>query len=282
MGPVLPISLAAIILIIGLVFFVRRRHRRARQVYQHHLEDALADGVLTEAEAEELANLRRDNGLSETEVRMVALSIYRRALHNAMADSRITTEEDATLRRLQKLLGLGDADLKEDRQQMQRVHLLAQIERGQLPRVDAPVTLDAGETCHWVVQARLAQRLTIPGPARPPITGLSFQVNDGAPFPVEGERSALRENEEILPLDLGMLLVTSRRILFRGARRTAVLPHVKLEVIELFADGIRLDGAGAEPALFLLDDAELTAAILLAAARARRLDLRGAVPGRSA
>jgi hypothetical protein len=279
---VLPISIAAIILIIGTVFFLRRRQNRARDLYQHHLEDALADGVLTEAEAEELANLRRHNGLSETEVRMVALSIYRRALHNAMADSRITPEEEATLRRLQKLLGLGDADLKEDRQQMQRVHLLAQIERGQLPQVDAPVGLDTGETCHWVVQARLAQRLTIPGPARPPITGLSFSVTEAAPFRVEGERSPLRENEEILPLDLGMLLVTSRRVLFRGARRTAVLPHVKLEAIELYADGIRLDGAGAEPALFLLDDAELTAAIVLAAARARRLDLRGAAPGRSA
>lgn len=283
MPSALIIGVAAITLILGIAAFLRRKHSRARELYQHHLEDALADGVLTEDEAHELASLRQDHALSEAEVRMVALTIYRRALHNAMADSRITTEEEATLRRLQKLLGLGDADLKEDRRQMQRVHLLAKIERGELPRVDAPVALDSGEICHWVVQARLAQKLTIPGPARPPLASLQFQVNEGGPFHVQGERSALRDNEEILPLDLGMLLVTSRRILFRGARRSAALPHVKLEALELFEDGIRLEAASAEPSLlFLLDDAELSAAILLAAARARRLDLRGAVPGRSA
>ena len=32
-------------------FFLRKRRIRARELYQHHLEDALADGVLTEEEA---------------------------------------------------------------------------------------------------------------------------------------------------------------------------------------------------------------------------------------
>src|SRR5688572_32936026 len=91
-------------------FFFRKRRIRARKLYQHHLEDALADGVLTEEEAEELASMRHDHALTEAEVRMVALTIYRRALDNAIADSRITADEDATLRRLQKLLALGDAD----------------------------------------------------------------------------------------------------------------------------------------------------------------------------
>jgi hypothetical protein len=265
MALALLISAAAISVVVGIILFLRRKQSRAREQYQHYLEDALADGVLTEEEAEELANLRQDNALSEAEVRMVALTIYRRALHNAMADSRVTSDEESTLRRLQKLLGLGEADLKEDRQQMQRVHLLARIERGDLPRVDAPVALDNGEVCHWVVQARLAQKLTIPGPARPPLAHLRFRV------------------EEILPLDLGMLLVTNRRILFRGARRSAALPHIKLECVELYQDAVRLTSVPNEPScLFLLDDAELTAAILLTAARGRRLDLRGTVPGRSA
>src|SRR5687768_16423224 len=105
--------------------FLRRKRLRGRELYQHYLEDALADGVLSEAEADELAGMREENALTEAEVRIVALTIYRRALANAMAHSRITADEDATLRRLQKLLSLNDADLREDRQQMQRVHMLA-------------------------------------------------------------------------------------------------------------------------------------------------------------
>jgi hypothetical protein len=263
-------------------FFLRKRRLRARELYQHHLEDALADGVLTEEEAEELASVRQDHALSEAEVRMVALTIYRRALRNAMADARITTDEDKTLQRLQKLLGLNETDLRADREQMQRVHLLARIERSELPVVNAPVALDGAERCHWVVQARLAQKLTIPGSARPPLARDTFQVDTNTPFHVATERSTLQQSDEVLPLDIGMLLITSRRTLFRGARKTATLPHVKLDSLELYADGIRLGTAGdGSGLLFLVDDAELTAAILLAAARARRTEIKN-IPGRSA
>ena len=266
----------------AIAFTLRRRRTHARELYQHHLEDALADGILTEDEAERLASLREDKALSAEEVRMVALTVYRRALRSAMSDSRITLEEDETLQRLQKLLGLNPTDLKGDRDQLQRVHLLARIERGELPRVSTPVPMDSGEVCHWVVQARLAQKLTIPGPARPPLARASFLVEAATPFHITGERDSLHASEDIMPLDLGMLLITSRRTLFRGARRTAVLPHLKLVRMELYSDGIRLETGDGGPGLFLLvDDAELTAAILLTAARGRRSELRGA-SGRTA
>ncbi|HSL69465.1 MAG TPA: hypothetical protein VK864_04445 [Longimicrobiales bacterium] len=275
MQPILVIVGAVLFAGLATVLFLQLQRRRmhARELYQHHLEDALADGVLSEEEAEELASLREEKALTEAEVRMVALSIYRRALQNAISDSRVTANEDATLRRLQKLLGLEDADLRDDRQQMQRVHVFARIERGELPRVAAPVELEGAEICHWVVQARLAQRLTIPGPPRPPLVSLQFTVDDATPFHVSGTRDALKPAEEVLPLDLGMLLVTNRRTLFRGARRTSSLPHIKLNSIRLFHDGLLLDSSDGQPVLFLVDDAELTAAVLLTAARARRHDL---------
>jgi hypothetical protein len=276
------IGLLVVIVLAGLTtVMLQRRRLEARELYQHHLEDALADGVLSEEEAERLASLREDNALSSEEVRMVALTLYRRALRNAMADARITQDEETTLQRLQKLLGLSPADLRDDRDQLQRVHLLARIERDELPRVNAPVSLDNGEICHWVVQARLAQKLTIPGPARPPLARVSYRIDTVGPFVVSGERDALRSSDEILPLDVGMLLVTSRRTMFRGARRTATLAHLKLERLELYADGLRLEvGDGGPGLLLLVDDAELTAAIAITAARARRAELRGA--GRTA
>jgi hypothetical protein len=276
------IGLLVVIVLAGLTtVMLQRRRLEARELYQHHLEDALADGVLSEEEAERLASLREDNALSSEEVRMVALTLSRRARRTAMADARITQDEETTLQRLQKLLGLSPADLRDDRDQLQRVHLLARIERDELPRVNAPVSLDNGEICHWVVQARLAQKLTIPGPARPPLARVSYRIDTVGPFVVSGERDALRSSDEILPLDVGMLLVTSRRTMFRGARRTATLAHLKLERLELYADGLRLEvGDGGPGLLLLVDDAELTAAIAITAARARRAELRGA--GRTA
>src|SRR5438067_7920849 len=94
--------------------FLRRRRVGGRALYQQHLERALADGILTEEEIQELASVRAARDLSDAEVRMVAVSLYRRALKDAIADSRITQEEDATLQRLRTQLGLSDADLAAD------------------------------------------------------------------------------------------------------------------------------------------------------------------------
>jgi hypothetical protein len=102
-------------------------------------------------------------------------------------------------------------------------------------------------------------------------------------FSAAGNREALRPREEILPVDLGMFVVTSRRAIFQGARRTVSVPHARLEHILLYQDGIRMDELGAESRGFiLLEDAELTAAILLQAARRRREEIRPTRRGRTA
>ena len=257
------------------VTFVRRRKLHGRRLYQESLERALADGILTPEEAQELASVRQQRDLSEAEVRMVALGLYRRALRDAVADSRITAEENEELRLLREHLGLSDRDLRDDVAQLRRVCVLSELEREHLPHVDAPVALASGEQCHWAVQARLADRLVAPG-RRSDLRAVQFDVASYEHFSAVGERTLLRESDEILPTDLGVLLVTSRRILFHGARRTVIVPHMKLRSVLLFRDGLSVEET--EPphrSYFIVDDPELTAAVLLTAARLRRRELSG-------
>jgi hypothetical protein len=254
---------------------LRYRRLRNRRLYQQSLERALADGILTDEETRELASVRAETELSEAEVRMVALSLYRRALRDAVADSRITEEEDEVLQRLRGQLGLSDRDLRDDVDQLQRVRLLSEVERDHLPHVDSPIALAGGEQCHWVVQARLADRLSTPG-RKSELRKLSFAVASQTVFSAAGERSELRLSDELLPIDMGVLLVTDRRILFRGARRTVNLPHLKLASIDLYKDGVAVEeNEPARRSFFIVDDPELTAAVLLRAARDRTSQLRG-------
>lgn len=259
----------------GGVAYLRTRKRRGRRLYRQSLERALADGILTAEETAELAVVREQRDLSDAEVRMVALSLYRRALRNAVADARITEQENAELQQLRTHLGLSERDLRGDEAQLQRIRIMAEVERGHLPHIDAPVELGSGEECHWVIQGRLADRLNAPG-RRSELRGLRFDVADKTPFSAAGERSALGPSPEILPSDLGAVLVTNRRTLFQGARRSVSVPHMKLGTLELFQDGIALDESDpARRSFFMVDDPELTAAILLCAARLRRRDLSG-------
>jgi hypothetical protein len=274
--------LSLVALIAVLAWQARRRRVRARQLYQRRLETALEDGLLTPDEVDELERLRVDEDLSPAEVRVVARAIYRSALKDVLADAKLTDEEDAALRRLQTQLGLQERELGRDHVQLSRLRLFAQVESGRLPVVDAPIPLVSEEICHWVVQASLAERLGHPRSGPPP-RGVSFRVAGPEPFHVDGDRDALRPLESILPIDLGVLIVTSRRTVFQGAKRTLSVPHARLETLVLHDDGLRLDELGGNTRGYVLvDDAELTAAIVLQAARRRRADIRPVRSGRSA
>lgn len=275
-------SLATILLALVLAqLWLRRRRRRHRRRYQEVLQAAVADGVLSDDERAELDRLRREKDLTAEEVRMAALAIYRGALRDAAADARLTPEEDATLHRLQRDLGLTENDIAADLTQVSRLRMLARIAEGQLPSVRSPVALVPEERSHWVVQCTLADRLALPASGEP--RGIPFTVLDTAPFAAVGSRDPLRPADDILPSDLGMLVITSRRLVFQGAKRTFSVPHARIEAITLYADGIRIDEVRASSRRYLLvDDAELTTAILLQAARRRRIEIRPALPGRSA
>jgi hypothetical protein len=272
----LAVILAALFALRGLTL---RRRRKARSEYQRLLQQALDDGVLTPEELAELEAVRKEGALTSDEVRMAALAIYRGALRDAAADSRLTVEEDASLRRLQEQLGLSEHDLGADFNRLSRLRLLARIAEGNFPEVPSPVQLVPDERCHWVVQCTLADRIPMPQSVRRELRGLQFTVLSAEPFAAVGERDELRPADDILPNDLGVLIITSRRTIFQGAKRTISVPHARTDHVTLFGDGIRIDEiAQSARRYFLVDDPELACAILLQAARRRRAEIRPARP----
>jgi hypothetical protein len=282
-GWIIPLLGASFFALLALRALELRRRRRSRAQYQRLLKQALDDGVLSPDELTELEAVRTKGDLSPDEVRMAALAIYRGALRDAAADARLTAEEDATLTRLLEQLGLSERDLGTDLTQLSRLRMLARIAEGNMPEVHAPVPLVPEERCHWVVQCTLAELIPLPHSARRPLAGLAFAVLSAEPFAATRERGALRQAADILPSDVGVHIVTSRRTIFRGARRTFSAPHARAERLELYADGVRLEEIGQARARYLLmEDPELACAIMLQAARIRRAEIRPARPHRTA
>jgi hypothetical protein len=270
----LVVSVAALV---ALRAYATRRRRRARAEYQRLLQQALDDGVLSPEEIEELESVRRQGALTPEEVRTAALAIYRVALRDAAADARLTADEAATLERLQVQLGLSEHDLGRDFNRLSRLRLLARVAEGNMPEVQSPVQLVPEERCHWVVQCTLADRISVPQSTRRNLNSISFRVPGTEPFAAAGERDELRPAEDILPNDLGALIITSRRTIFQGAKRTISVPHARTEAVSLYGDGIRIEEIGqAVRRYFLVDDPELACAVLLQAARQRRAEIRPA------
>ncbi len=267
----------------GIVWYLHRRRQQVRAQYRHKLEAALADGTLTSDELAELEKFRESSDLSHAEVRMIARAIYRSALRQALDDARLMEQEDQALRKLQLQLALSESDLGDEGDAVARLRLLARIQSDELPVVEAPIHLVPNEIAHWVVQASLAERLELPGRGRTAPAGVPLIVTSEAGFSAEGTRTELRSSEEVLPVDLGVLVVTSRRTVFHGVKRTVSVPHARLDRIVLYADGLRFEEAGgAARGDFLVDDAELTAAVALQAARKRRAEIKPTRSGRTA
>lgn len=279
----IPLLVASFLALLALRSIALRKRRRSRTEYQRLLRQALDDGVLTPEELEQLEAVRTRGDLSPDEVRMAALAIYRGALRDAAADARLSPDEDAALMRLQEQLGLSERDLARDLPQLSRLRMLARVAGGNMPEVPAPVPLVPDERCHWVVQAAIAERIPLPDASRRPIAGVGFAVLSNAPFAATASRDPLRPAPDILPSDIGVLIVTSRRTIFQGARRTVSVPHARAEHLELYADGVRLDEiSSSRSRYFLMEDPELACAIMLQAARIRRAEIRPARPHRTA
>jgi hypothetical protein len=270
--------LLPVILVIGVSWYIvrRKRYAVAREAYTQALQDAVADGVLTADEVDELSTLQKKGALSATDVRSLGVAIYRDALDAAADDARLTPDEDATLRRLQEQLGLTDDDLETDLVQVARLRTMARIEEGTFPDVRSPIQLVPDEKCYWVVQSTLAERITVRS-ARRELDGITTVINSDTQFTAIGDRDELRPAEDILPSDLGVLIVTSRRIVFQGARNTVSVPHARVESVTLYEDGVRIDEL-KPPArrYFLTEDPDLAATIIIHAARQRRADKRAA------
>jgi hypothetical protein len=248
-------------------------HRRARQRYEDALERALADGLLTDEELQELERRRAEEHLSAEEVHLVGRSIYRKALRSAAEDQRLTEEEEGRLATLQSLLGLSDAEIATDERQYARLRLLAAVERGRLlPEIESPFALGPGERPHWLVRATAGEELALPG-HRVRSRGQRFPLPGREVYDVQDTRSALEPDGSFLPRDVGLLVVTDRRTVFRGARQRTELRHEDLTELVAFADGVGMVDAEGSLRLYLVDDAELTGAIVYQAARRRQLGL---------
>ncbi len=66
-----------------------------------------------------------------------------------------------------------------------------------------------------------------------------------------------------LSTPVGILAITSERVLFVGQRKTTEFKHTKLVGLEVFTDGVRLSVSNRQtPSLFKLANGEMTAAIL--------------------
>ena len=209
--------------------------------YRDKVKEAVSDGTLTRAKIEELEALRKE---LDAEPISEDRTTVRREAFNAAVDAvksggKLTSSEEGELARIQKFLALRDDQVDKTRLEVRRLKTVTEISEGRLPVVSPEnsvlrgLKLEPEEIPHYSAAADLLE-------CRDPGDAQGVKVTLGEPYRFGSADGADLPMDRAEQKDTGFFLLTSRRILFKGSRRTFGHDFHTSSDINLYRDGLRL------------------------------------------
>jgi len=198
------------------------------------------DGKLTKSEIDELDKKKTEFSLTDEDVKSVRVEIFAAAFFVAKDDKQVTEEEEKELKEIQKYLGLADDEIKTSKKELTRLRLLNEIQKGNLPTVSITnLVMKKGETAYWKEPATLAEEKIIRRRYEGGSQGVSFRVMKGVSYRVGGHRGHIVSETGLVPVSDGELIVTNKRIIFRGDGKAFAIKLDKILDIQIFTNSLQ-------------------------------------------
>jgi hypothetical protein len=211
---------------------------------------AAADGKLTDAEIKEIQAQYKELELTQDDIKSVRARAYNAAFRAAKADGVVTADEEAELERLQRFLMIPEADIANSRKELARLRLLTEIQRGNPPAISVPnVILQKTEVAYWAEPANILEERVVRRRYEGASQGLSFRIAKGVSYRIGAHRGHLITDTAVLPVSTGELVITSRRVIFRGDAKSFTIRLDKLLELQFYDDGVRLTDEKGKPRL---------------------------------
>ena len=211
-----------------------------KKEFRQILLQAVNDGKLTKEEIDNLDKKKTEFGLTNEDIKGVRAEIFAAAFSVAKEDKQITEEEEKELKEIQKHLGLADDEIQTSKKELTRLRLLNEIQKGNLPIV--PVTnlvTQKSEKVYWAEPAILAEEKVIRRRYEGGSQGVSFRVMKGVSYRVGGHRGHIVSETGLVSVSDGELIITSKRVIFRGDGKAFAIKLDKILDIQIFINGLR-------------------------------------------
>jgi hypothetical protein len=225
-----------------------RQHSANKGAFKRRLLEAVADGTLSPEELRDLDALKAELALTDEDVRGFRMKAYLTAFSQVKADGKLTVQEESDLKAIQRYLQLPDGALGNTQATLARLRLLREITEGNLPRVTVPgLVLQKNEVAHWTEPASLLEERVVKRRYEGGSQGFSFRIAKGVSYRVGAHRGHLVTETGIVPISAGDIIITSKRAIFRGDRKSFNTRLDKLLDIQVYSDGARLTDAAGKP-----------------------------------
>jgi hypothetical protein len=236
---------------------------KKKAAYREKVKEAVSDGKLSSTDLHELAELREQ--LDVTDAADDRTSIRREMYDEAFDAKRSQGQLNQTglldLAKIQKFLALRDDQISDKKVEVNRLRMLTEIRKGNLPTVPPThaalrgVKLESEEVAHYTLQVELmsSSRVSDEGlPVEP-----NFRYKEGASrahfLPVEGAK----------PVGDGVVIVTNQRLIIRTeSGRQAVVKFGGEGQAFLYNEGLRVNGTMNQTLLKFKSGADETAEIV--------------------
>jgi len=210
--------------------------------FREKAKEVLAEGRLTPGKAEQSATVAEAHAIEDAgdDKTMLRREVYNKAVHQAKKYGKLTDVESAELAKIQKFLALRDDQVEKTKWDLTRLRTLTEIRQGKLPTVAAShvamrgVPLDQSEVAHYAVQVEAFDR---------PNTGghPGVAVKWSSPWTINASKTHLLPEEGAKPVGEGYLILTSKRLFFKGAGRSAAVAYSPQANLFVYSNGLRLE-----------------------------------------
>jgi hypothetical protein len=210
--------------------------------FREKAKEVLAEGKLKPGKAAELAKVAKAHDVEDAgdDKTMLRREIYNKAVGAVKSGGQLTEVEAAELAKIQKFLDLRDDQVEKTQWDLARFRTLTAIRQGHLPTVPSSnvalrgVPLDSGEIPHYAVPVEAHDAPSTNGQ-----DGVAMKW--ATPYRVLSAKGHALPMANTKVVGEGYLILSSKRLVFKGASRTAAVPWSPQAALSLYADGLRLE-----------------------------------------
>ncbi|HET6264597.1 MAG TPA: hypothetical protein VFD95_07060 [Usitatibacter sp.] len=215
---------------------------KKKQAYRDKVKEAVSDGKLSSTDMQELNKLRTELDVTDAADDKTSLrrDLYNEAVDAARSKGQLTQTGLQDLQKIQKFLALRDDQVEKTKVEVNRLRMLTEIRKGNLPVVSPTnvalrgVQLEAGETPHYSLAVLIMDQGRLSGANGMEVLG-PFKYEEGA------SRSHFLPEEGAKPLGEGIVLLTDKRLILKTADgRTASVRYGGEVPFYLYNEGLRL------------------------------------------
>lgn len=239
---------------------------RNRQEFRAHALQAATDGRITASERKALTALGETLGMESADLQRVGIDAFAKAYKAATRDGVVTEAEEAELLRIQDYFGVSDNMVARTKLSLARFRLLREISEGQLPIIQVQgLGLQKKENVHWLEPAELLEEQVVSREIRGQTSAVSVRIARGMTYRVGASRGRVVEKKGIVSVSSGDLVLTNKRVLFRGNKKGFSTRLDKLLDAEIVGDTVRFMDSSGKPRVVKLHsdrDIDILGAIL--------------------